>query len=206
MLLRICCGRYLIINIMPGHLDQQLFLFLNSHNSPFWDRIMWIISAILTWVPLYLAILIALAIKYKRKFLVLVLIIIIAITLSDQLSVIIKNNVHRLRPSHEPAIAGLVHIVRDYRGGSYGFVSSHAANCFTVALLSLLLIRKKWFTFSILFWAMVVSYSRIYLGVHYPGDVIFGSLLGILTGWGIFKLYKLVDMKLLKGSKFFSSV
>jgi undecaprenyl-diphosphatase len=167
---------------------------------------MWIISAVLTWVPLYLAILIALAIKYKRKFLVLVLIIIIAITLSDQLSVIIKNNVHRLRPSHEPALTGLVHIVRDYRGGAYGFVSSHAANCFTVALLSLLLIRKKWFTFSILFWAVVVSYSRIYLGVHYPGDVIFGSLLGILTGWGIFKLYKLVDMKLLQGSKFFSSV
>jgi undecaprenyl-diphosphatase len=206
MLLRICCGRYLIINVMLGHLDQQLFLFLNSCNSPFWDRVMWIISAILTWVPLYIAILVVFAIRYKRKFLVIVLMIIIAITLSDQLSVIIKNNVQRLRPSHEPAITGLVHIVNDYRGGSYGFISSHAANCFTVAVLSLLLIRKRWFTFSIIFWAMVVSYSRIYLGVHYPGDVLFGSLLGILTGWGIFNLYKLVDMKLLSGSKFFSSV
>jgi undecaprenyl-diphosphatase len=191
---------------MLGHLDQQLFLFLNSLNSPFWDRFMWIISAILTWIPLYLAILIALAVRYKRKFLVLVLMIIISITLSDQISVIIKNSVRKPRPSHEPAISGLVHIVNNYRGGSYGFVSSHAANCFTVAVLSLLLIRKRWFTFSILFWAMVVSYSRIYLGVHYPGDVILGSLLGITIGWGIFKLYKLIDMKLLPGYKFFSSV
>ena len=191
---------------MLGHLDRQLFLFLNSLNSPFWDQIMWIISAILTWIPLYLAILIALAVRYKRKFLVLVLMIIIAITLSDQISVIIKNSAHRPRPSHEPAMSGLVHVVNNYRGGSYGFVSSHAANCFTVAVLSLSLIRKRWFTICILFWAFVVSYSRIYLGVHYPGDVLLGSLLGITIGWGIFKLYKLVDLKLLPEYKFFSSV
>jgi undecaprenyl-diphosphatase len=74
-----------------------------------------------------------------------------------------------------------------------------------VAVMSLLLIRKRWFTISILFWAMVVSYSRIYLGVHYPGDVLFGSLLGILVGWSIFKLYILIDLKFLSGSKYFSS-
>jgi undecaprenyl-diphosphatase len=166
---------------------------------------MWGISEIYIWIPLYLAIIVALAIKYRRKFLMLILVIIIAVTLSDQLSVIIKNSVHRLRPSHEPSLAGLVHIVHDYRGGLYGFVSSHASNCFMVAVMSLLLIRKRWFTISILFWAMVVSYSRIYLGVHYPGDVLFGSLLGILVGWSIFKLYTLIDLKFLSGSKYFSS-
>ena len=77
---------------MLEHIDQQLFLFLNSINSPFWDQVMWIISAKVTWVPLYLAILIALGIRYKRKFLVIILMIIIAITLSDQLSVLIKNS------------------------------------------------------------------------------------------------------------------
>lgn len=191
---------------MPEHLDQQLFLFLNSINSPFCDQVMWIISATLTWVPLYLAILIVLGIKYKRKFLVIILMIIIAITLSDQLSVIIKNSVQRPRPCHEPAIEGLVHIVKNRCGGAYGFVSSHASNAFTVAVLSLSLIRKKWFTFSMIFWALLVGYSRIYLGVHYPGDVISGSVLGVLIGWGVIKLYRFIDRKLLPRSKFFSSV
>jgi undecaprenyl-diphosphatase len=191
---------------MLENIDQQLFLFLNSYNSPLWDQVMWIISGTLTWVPLYLAILIALGIRYKRKFLMLILMIIIAITLSDQLSVLIKNSVQRLRPCHEPVIDGFVHIVKGRCGGSYGFVSSHASNAFTVAVLSLSLIRKKWFTFSIIFWALLVGYSRIYLGVHYPGDVLFGSVLGVLIGWGIIRLYRVVDRKLLPGSKFFSTV
>jgi len=191
---------------MIERLDQQLLLFLNSLNSPFWDNVMFIISARITWVPLYLAILIALGIRYKRKFLVLILMIIIAITLSDQISVLIKNNVQRLRPCHEPAIEGLVHLVKGKCGGLFGFVSSHASNSFAVAILSLLLIRRKWFAYSMILWAMVVGYSRIYLGVHYPGDVICGSLLGVLVGWGVFKLYELIDRKLLPRSKFFNRV
>lgn len=190
---------------MPVHFDQQLFLFLNSFHSPFWDEVMWMISGRLTWIPLYIAILVTLGIKYRRKFLVLLLFVIIAITLSDRTSVMFKNIVKRPRPCHEQLLEGKVHTVKNSCGGAYGFVSSHATNSFTIALFSLLLIRKRWFTFAILIWALVVGYSRIYLGVHYPGDVICGSFLGALIGFGVFKLFIIIDCKLLPDIKYFSS-
>jgi undecaprenyl-diphosphatase len=191
---------------MLERLDQQLFLFLNSFNSPFWDQVMSIISGVVTWIPLYLAILIAMGYKFKRKFFVLILMIIIAVTLSDQVSVLIKNSFQRLRPCHEPSLEGLVHLVKGYCGGKYGFVSSHATNSFMVATFSLLLIRRKWFTYSMIIWALIVGYSRIYLGVHYPGDVFCGSLLGILIGWAVYKLYELTDRRLLPRWKYINQV
>jgi undecaprenyl-diphosphatase len=134
------------------------------------------------------------------------LFIILAVTLADQFSVqLFKNIVQRLRPCHEPSLVGLVHLVNGECGGQYGFVSSHATNSFNVALLSLLFIKKRWFTISIILWAIVVGYSRIYLGVHYPGDVICGSLLGALIGWSIYRLYVLTDNKILQYKSFFNS-
>lgn len=180
---------------MLEQLDQQFFTFLNSLNSPFWDKVLFTVSMILIWVPLYLAILIWIGYRYKRKFLVIVLFIVVAVTLSDQSALVIKKSVERLRPCHEPALAGTVHMVNGVCGGKYGFVSSHAANSFNVALLSLMFIRKKWFSAGILFWASVVAYSRIYLGVHYPGDVICGSVLGALIGWGMYRIYELYDRR-----------
>ena len=190
---------------MLERLDQQLFLFLNSCYSPFWDKVMHAISGILIWIPLYLTILIYLGLKYRRKFIIILLFIILAATLADQLSVhLFKNVFHRLRPCHEPSLEGLVHLVNGQCGGLYGFVSSHAANSFNVALLSLLFIRKRWFTILIILWALTVGYSRIYLGVHYPGDVICGSFQGALIGWGIFKLYAITDKYILQRKKFFA--
>jgi undecaprenyl-diphosphatase len=186
--------------------DQQLFLLLNSLNSPFWDKVMHALSSIVIWIPLYLAILVYLGITYRRKFIIIVLFIILAVTLSDQMSVqLFKNLFMRLRPCHEPALNGLVHLVNNECGGLYGFVSSHAANSFNVALISLLLIRKRWFTVFILFWASVVGYSRIYLGVHYPGDVVCGAILGTMIGWGVYKLYVLTDNKILSKKAFYSA-
>lgn len=189
---------------MLERLDQQLFLFLNSLNSPLWDTVMHAISGKVIWVPLYLAILIFLGIKYKRKFLVILLFIILAATLADQISVLFKNYFQRLRPCHEPSLEGLIHLVNGECGGKFGFVSSHATNSFNVALISLLFIKKRWYTIGIILWALVVGYSRIYLGVHYPGDVICGSLLGALIGWSIYKLYELTDYKILQHRKFFN--
>jgi undecaprenyl-diphosphatase len=189
---------------MLEKIDQTLFLFLNSLHSSFWDKIMWVISAKLPWVPLYLFIIFMLGIKYKKKLLVIFPILILTVTLTDQLSVhAFKEVFQRLRPCHEPSLEGLVHIVNGKCGGKYGFVSSHAANTFGVALFSLSLLRMRWFTAGILVWAAVVSYSRVYLGVHYPGDIIGGGLLGSLAGYGTFVLYRFIDIKLLERSGFF---
>lgn len=185
--------------------DQQLFLFINSLNSPFCDQVMHTLSGRLIWVPLYLAILVFLGIKYKRKFLIILIFIILAATLADQSSVIVKNIVHRLRPCHEPSIMGIVHLVNGECGGAYGFVSSHATNTFDVALLSLSFIKKKWYSLSIILWAGAISYSRVYLGVHYPGDVLCGALLGSFIGWGNYKLYMLTDNNILKNRPYFKS-
>lgn len=190
---------------MFERLDQQVFLFVNSLNSTFFDQVMHAISGRLIWVPLYLAILIYLGIKYKRKFLIILIFIVLAATLADQSSVLVKNLTHRLRPCHEPALAGLVHILNGECGGLYSFVSSHATNTFDVALLSLMLIRKRWYSYTIVIWAAVIGYSRIYLGVHYPGDVVCGSLLGAFIGWSIVKLYILTDNYFLKNSPYFNS-
>ena len=191
---------------MLVRLDQQLLLYLNSINSPFWDEVMYAISGKLIWIPLYLAILIFLGIRYKRKFIVIFLFIILGITVADQTSVhLFKNVFQRLRPCHEPALEGLVHLVKGECGGLYGFVSSHATNSFYVALFSLLFIRKKWFTVMIISWALIVGYSRIYLGVHYPGDVLCGSMLGAFVGWGIYSLYVLTDKKVLIRSNYFKT-
>jgi undecaprenyl-diphosphatase len=186
------------------HLDRQLFLLINSANSPFWDKVMNFMSLIGVWIPLYLAILVYLGFIYRKKFIIVVLFIAAAITLSDQISVLIKNSVDRLRPCHDPELQGLVHLVNNTCGGLYSFVSSHAANSFNVAMLSLLLVRNKWYSVFIIVWAAVVSYSRVYLGVHYPGDILCGSLLGLLLGWIIYVLFEMTDRKVLQRTAFFN--
>jgi undecaprenyl-diphosphatase len=98
-----------------------------------------------------------------------------------------------------------VHLFNGECGGLYSFVSSHATNAFNVALLSLLFIKKRWYSISIIIWALVIGYSRIYLGVHYPGDVLCGSLLGAFIGWGMYKLYVMTDNIILKDKPYFNS-
>jgi len=191
---------------MPEQLDQQVFLFLNSLNSPFWDKVMSTISLVVVWVPLYLAIILYLGFRYKKKLLVIFLFIILAVTFTDQTALLIKNTVERLRPCHEPSLEGLIHLVKGRCGGKFGFVSSHAANSFNVALLSLMFIRRRWYSISIIIWAALVGYSRIYLGVHYPGDVLCGSILGAFTGWGVYRLFDLTDKNILQKKKFFNPV
>lgn len=166
-------------------LDHTIFLFFNSHNSPFFDQVMWVVSMKTVWIPLYLAIILFLVLKYRSKVWMPLLFIPLLVLLTDRGSNLIKDIVQRPRPCREPLLEGMVHIVRGSCPGMFGFVSGHAANTFGIAAFSAPLLMKKWYTWSIFAWAALVSYSRIYLGVHYPGDVAGGAILGLMIGAGL---------------------
>jgi len=128
-------------------LDTRIFLAINGLHSEVWDGIMWWISGKITWWPFYLLLILYMAWKKRWQLAPMLLFIILVVTLADQTSVhLFKNLIQRLRPCHEPALQGLVHLVNNKCGGEFGFISSHAANTFGVALLTLLWIKRQWFT------------------------------------------------------------
>ena len=179
-------------------LDKQIFLAINGWHNELWDGITCWISGKTTWWPFYVLLLAYMAWTKRWQLFPMLLFIILVITLADQTSVhLFKNVFQRLRPCHEPALEGLVHIVNNKCGGQFGFISSHAANTAGVAFLSLLWIRKRWFTVLMVTWALLVGYSRIYLGVHYPGDIIGGAILGVCIGFLIGKSYKLIRQRII---------
>ena len=180
------------------HLDQQLLLFLNSFHSPLWDNFFWIFTSVAIWIPFYLTLLYVIFKGQGWAGVITLLAIALLITLCDQISTnIFKDGFERLRPSREPDLEGLVHLVNQKRGGMFGFVSSHATNSFGIALFTSLLFRYRWYTVFLMLWAMVNSYSRIYLGLHYPGDILGGALLGLFLGWLVFWIYKKVRIRAL---------
>ena len=171
-------------------LDTRIFLVINGMHGETWDGIMWWISGKTTWWPFYLLLILYMGLKKRWQLAPMLLFIILVITLADQTSVhLFKNVFQRLRPCHEPTLQGLVHLVNNKCGGKFGFISSHAANTFGVALLALLWIRNRWFTAIMLTWAFLVAYSRVYLGVHYPGDVLAGAIWGAGCGWLVYMIF-----------------
>ncbi|HSH50356.1 MAG TPA: phosphatase PAP2 family protein [Bacteroidales bacterium] len=181
------------------NLDTQLFIFLNGLNSSFWDQVMWWFSGKLFWLPMYLIIIAYIIFKLRWKAIITLLFIALVVTLADQISVhAFKEVFQRLRPCHNPELKDIVHLVNNKCGGQYGFVSSHAANTFAVAFFLKNLFKQKYFSLFIISWAVVVSYSRIYLGVHYPFDIIAGALLGTIIGISIFYLYQYLSKKIVK--------
>ena len=196
------------------HIDQQWLLAINGWHSEWADILMWYISKSTTWLPLY-ALLVGLIVyrfgilspslcrEGRRGSSILRVLIIlagfaVAVGVSDFVSSgIIKPWVCRLRPTHEPEIAGLIHLVNGYTGGLYGFVSSHAANTMACALLFALLYRNKYATVGLMLWVALNCYSRMYLGVHYPADIIgglaIGAMMATLTYGMVRRLVERVD-------------
>ena len=170
------------------HIDQQCLLWMNGHHSLFFDRLMFAVSGRFEWIPLYFGILACIIWKFRWKSVWIILAIVIMITLTDQISNLLKSGVRRLRPCKDPDIGYLVHLVHHYCSGSFGFISAHAANSFGLATFISMLARKKWISTGMFCWATLVSYSRIYLGVHYPGDVLGGAVIGTMLAWIAYSL------------------
>ncbi len=172
--------------------DVKILLLINGSHTPFWDEVMWFASGKLTWAPFYLTLIALLILKFKKNAAPMILLIGLLILMSDQLaSGFFKPLVQRLRPSHEPGLAEMLHIVNGYRGGRYGFMSSHAANSYALAFyLTFVAARQlKWLPFVLIPWAFFVSLSRVYLGVHYPSDVLAPIIFSLLIAWLVSRLY-----------------
>lgn len=177
-------------------LDRKIFLELNSSfHNPWLDQLMMFLSTTTAWIPLYLVLVYLLIKNYRKQTWMVLLAVALTILLADQItSSIMKPFFERLRPSHEPSLAERVYIVNQYRGGKFGFASSHAANTFGIATLMSLALRMYRPWISLLFlWALGVGYTRIYLGVHYPGDILAGYVVGFfcaLIAWLAMNLLK----------------
>lgn len=179
-------------------LDEKWLLAINGFNSPALDTVMGWLSDRWIWIPFYLFLVVAIILKYKKHAIPLLLLVVLLIVASDQLaSGILKPWVHRLRPSHEPDIQPLLHLVNGYKGGKYGFVSSHAINVFSLSFYLFFIARNKikWLPYVLFPWATAVSYSRIYLGVHYPFDVLVPAILSIPLAYATSKIYFFISHK-----------
>ena len=165
-------------------IDEQLLLAINGCHNEYFDQFMYLFSDRWIWVPMYVAILYVMVRNFSiRKTIVCMIAIALTITIADQVGAsLIRPIVERLRPSNpDNPISEAVHIVNNYRSGKYGFPSCHAANTFGLAFFVCFLFRRRWLTAFLMFWAVVTCYSRVYLGLHYPGDLLFGMILGLLS-------------------------
>lgn len=182
-------------------IDTDLFLFLNGMQSDFLDPIMYWLSHKLFWIPMYLLIVFLIIRRYKTRGVLMLIFIGLVITLCDQTaSNLLKDWVQRLRPSHEPDLKGLVELSKAGPGGRFGFASSHVANVFGLASFLGFVLDKQFkvLKYWLFVWAFLVAYSRVYNGVHYPGDVLVGGAIGFAYGYLMAKAYFASDAYLLR--------
>ena len=174
-------------------IDTDLFLYLNSLHVEWMDKIMILITNMGIWFPLYLLLIYWTARQFGKRCWWVFLAVGVVVLCSDQLSShVFKPVFQRLRPCYNPDLQDLIHLPKGLAGGRYGFTSSHAANTFAVAAFLTPVLRnyRPWLGIVLYLWAFISSYSRIYLGFHYPGDILCGAILGILVGLVLWKVFQ----------------
>lgn len=180
-------------------LDKELLLYLNSIHSPFWDEWMLKFTDRFFWIPFYLLVAAYIIFKFKKRSLAILITIALLVLSSDLItSSLMKPYFMRLRPCHNEELKQSLRLIKDC-GGTFGFASSHAANTTALAVFLILLFKhqSRWIYVMIL-WAGIISYSRIYLAVHYPGDIITGALIGLILSLLYFDFYNRVSKKYFK--------
>lgn len=181
--------------------DKDLLVSLNACHNEFWDGVMWMATDEISWVPFFLVLLYLLFKTKGKEFILIVVAIALTIVICDQVSGIFKEWIARPRPSREPGIMNQLHIVNGYRGGKYGYFSAHAANTFGIAVLVIMLLRNWLVTTVMLAWCALESYTRIYLGVHYPLDILTGVAFGSCTGFFVYKLHLALSKRFVMNGK-----
>lgn len=172
--------------------DTSVFLFINRMHNAFFDAFMSAFSGKWVWIPMYASILYVMLRNFHWKITVLCVIgLALTVAFADQAcATLIRPYVERLRPSNpDNPLSDLVHIVNNRRGGRYGFPSCHAANTFGLAFYLFFLFRKRALTLFIMTWALITCYSRVYLGVHYPGDLLTGAVVGLAGAYIFYQLF-----------------
>jgi len=170
--------------------DKELLILINGFHTPYFDVFMYTFSKVGVWIPFYASVLYILFKKVGIKAIWLTLLLILGVVLCDQLTVLMKESIQRFRPSHDPNLEYIIHLVKNKRAGLYGFVSSHAANTVGFALLSSLIIRRRNYSIAVFSWAAITCYSRMYLGMHFPFDIIGGAITGFLIAIVLYAIKK----------------
>jgi len=180
--------------------DIELLIFLNNLGTSQWDGFWLFVTNKFSAIPLYI-ILLYLVFKYYglKKTIVLLLFVILLITFSDQTSNLFKYGFKRLRPCHDENIADLIRLVKARCGGLYSYFSAHASNAMAIAVFFSLLLKDKlkYLPYFLIIWALVVAYSRVYIGVHFPLDILTGIVIGGVYATLSYKLFKLFERKIL---------
>jgi len=173
-----------------SNIDTKLFLLINGQHNSFFDFILFWVSDRFIWIPFYGLLLFILFKNYGKKAIWFLPVVALLIAGCDQFSGLIKNSVLRFRPCHEPSLNGMIHLVYDYCGGNYGFVSSHAANSFGLATFMMMMLPKgnKNIRIALVVYVILIAYSRIYLAAHYPLDILGGWVVGFILGFTFAKL------------------